>query len=136
MDEEVADWETQGLKTYLRIGEGVRGLSGLFGGRFPCLPFPGGGIGFLGGTTGAAGLDGLWSGIGLSTEKEKRVEKRVAEGKTDKTLVKQAYDEENEIRRRNRKIKWLVDTFLIKISFNYGQSTRTVSPRAHLNWQN
>ena len=45
--------------TYLWVGEEARGLSGLFGGMLPGLPFPGGGIGFLGGTIGAAGLDGL-----------------------------------------------------------------------------
>lgn len=45
--------------TYLRLEEEVRGLSGLFGGILPGLPFPGGGTGFLGGTNGAAGLVGL-----------------------------------------------------------------------------
>lgn len=50
-------------------------MSGLFGGRLPGLPFPGGGTGFLGGTTGAAGLDGLWSGVGLSTETEEEESK-------------------------------------------------------------
>lgn len=47
------------------------GLSGLFGGMLPGLAFPGGGIGFLGGTTGAAGLRGLGSGVGLSTRPKK-----------------------------------------------------------------
>ncbi|TNN85007.1 hypothetical protein EYF80_004661 [Liparis tanakae] len=54
---------TAGLITradaHLRFGEGASGLSGLFGRKPPGLPFPGGGTGFLGGTTGAAGLDGL-----------------------------------------------------------------------------
>lgn len=50
---------------------GTRGLSGLFGGMFVGLAFPGGGIGFLGGTNGAAGLDCLCSGPGLSTETKK-----------------------------------------------------------------
>lgn len=45
--------------TYLRFGDGVKGLSGLFGGRLPGRPFPGGGAGFLGGTSGAAGLAAL-----------------------------------------------------------------------------
>lgn len=49
-------------------------MSGLFGGRLPGLPFPGGGTGFLGGTTGAAGLDGLCSSVGLSTETEENSE--------------------------------------------------------------
>lgn len=48
---------TNGLRllTYLRFGVGVRG----FGGMFPGLPFPGGRIVFLGGTSGAAGLISL-----------------------------------------------------------------------------
>lgn len=57
MEEQAA--QTNRCWTYLRFGEGTRGLSGLFGGRLPGLPFPGGGTGFLGGTTGAAGLLGL-----------------------------------------------------------------------------
>lgn len=47
--------------TYFRFGEGVKGFSGLLGGRLPGLPFPGGGAGFLGGTSGAAGFVALWS---------------------------------------------------------------------------
>lgn len=54
--------------THFRLGEGARGLSGLLGGKPPGRPLPGGGAGFLGGTSGAAGLDGLGSGAGLSTE--------------------------------------------------------------------
>lgn len=54
--------------THLATGDGARGFSGRFGcsatGR--SSPFPGGGTGFLGGTTGAAGLTGL-SGRALST---------------------------------------------------------------------
>lgn len=61
-----------GCWTHLRFGEGTRGLSGLFGGKLPGLPFPGGGTGFLGGTTGAAGFVGLLSGVGLSTEMERK----------------------------------------------------------------
>lgn len=54
--------------TYLRFGDDVKGLSGLFGGRLPGLPFPGGGAGFLGGTNGAAGFAVLWSGTGRSAD--------------------------------------------------------------------
>lgn len=44
-------------------------MSGRLGGRFPGLPLPGGGTGFLGGS-GAAGLCGFGSSAGLSTEME------------------------------------------------------------------
>ena len=73
--------------TYLRLEEGVRGLSGLFGGILPTRPFPGGGTGFLGGTNGAAGLVGLCSGTGLSTEMEMR-ERRAITRETGTNLKK------------------------------------------------
>lgn len=84
----------------------MRGLSGLLGGMLPCLLFPGGGIGFLGGTTGAAGLDGLWSGVDLSTETEKG-ELQKEEKKTGDTM----YDvrkEKQRGREKRKKVKDLV----------------------------
>lgn len=57
-------------RAHLRLGEGTRGLSGLFGGKLPGRVFPGGGIGFLGGTTGAVGLAGLWSDDGRSPKRD------------------------------------------------------------------
>lgn len=54
----------------LKLAEGTKVFSGLFGGKLAGLFFPGG-RGFLGGTTGA----GLWvliSGEGLSTETQER----------------------------------------------------------------